>query len=376
MDSVVCFTLIHEFYHLILEHVTSRFQSHKSLWNAAADCAINSLLESSGNAEIKMYRGGFLPGKPQTYISGNPILQFEPGSIVECVNSFPKEKASEWYYNRLLQESSKNNWEKGNEEGDISFEVTDADGNTQTVTVKSNHGGWGQCSDEEREFINEKVKNMIEKAVKIADQSSSNGWGHVQAHMRNKIRAYISKEVDWETLLKNFVGKSLRGNVKSSWKRISKRYPMIHAGKSLKYTPRVLIAIDQSGSVGDNDQQKIFSVLGELSNKTTFDIIPFDCGLDEKDLFTWKKGKKLNEFARIRCGGTDFDAPTRFVNDPKNVGRWDALIICTDGEAAKPIECRIPRAYVIVPNRKLLFSTSDITITMNNNEKKTPGPVY
>jgi predicted metal-dependent peptidase len=36
---------------------------------------------------------------------------------------------------------------------------------------------------------------------------------------------------------------------------------------------------------------------------------------------------------RTRCGGTDFDAVAKFVNDTKNRGRWSGIIILTDGYA-------------------------------------------
>ena len=67
-------------------------------------------------------------------------------------------------------------------------------------------------------------------------------------------------------------------------------------------------------------------------------------------------------------GGTDFNAPTNFANSPKNRGRWDGLLICTDGECEAPTASRIKRGYVIGKGRKLLFNTSDIVITMDNNK--------
>ena len=69
---------------------------------------------------------------------------------------------------------------------------------------------------------------------------------------------------------------------------------------------------------------------------------------------------------RVRGGGTDFNAPTRFANDPKNRGRWDGVLILTDGEAAAPGPSRIRRGYVISKGCKLLFTTNDIVVKMDD----------
>ena len=41
------------------------------------------------------------------------------------------------------------------------------------------------------------------------------------------------------------------------------------------------------------------------------------------------------KWERTRCGGTDFDAVRRYVNDPKRRGKYSAVLIMTDGYAPK-----------------------------------------
>ena len=74
-----------------------------------------------------------------------------------------------------------------------------------------------------------------------------------------------------------------------------------------------------------------FSELTGLSKLAEFTIVPFDTAVDEDKVWVWKKGKK--QTWNVLCGGTDFNAPTDYVNKR---GDFDGLIILTDLEAPKP----------------------------------------
>ena len=77
--------LIHEFMHLIYDHVTLRKRDPHMLWNIATDCAINSMIpESNLPADC------ILPGKL------NPKAD-ATDPIWSAIASFPKGKASDWY---------------------------------------------------------------------------------------------------------------------------------------------------------------------------------------------------------------------------------------------------------------------------------------
>ena len=77
------------------------------------------------------------------------------------------------------------------------------------------------------------------------------------------------------------------------------------------------------------------------------------------------------ELKRVRCGGTDFNVPTRFVNDPKNRGRWDGYLIMTDGQAYKPEATRTKRGWVLGSGTKLNFDSQELQIFMSKNQKVT-----
>jgi predicted metal-dependent peptidase len=84
-----------------------------------------------------------------------------------------------------------------------------------------------------------------------------------------------------------------------------------------------------------------FAELNKLSELATFTIIPFDTRVDESLVYVWKKGQKRT-WERVMCGGTDFDPPTRYVNERE----FDGHIILTDMMAPKPISSRCQRMWL------------------------------
>jgi predicted metal-dependent peptidase len=152
-------------------------------------------------------------------------------------------------------------------------------------------------------------------------------------------------------------------------KRINRRYPYIHPGKKRGYTAKLLVAIDQSGSVSNEMLSLFFGELAALTKRVSITILPFDYTVADKDMVEWKKGSNP-DIKRVRTGGTDFEAPTRFANDPKNRGRWDGMLILTDGECAKPGPSRVKRGWVLGQGCKLSFPTDEITISIDPNPHK------
>ena len=59
----------------------------------------------------------------------------------------------------------------------------------------------------------------------------------------------------------------------------------------------------------------------------------------------WKKGKK-HTFERVLCGGTNFDAPTEYVNQRD----FDGHIVLTDMEAPKPKPSKCQRMWATTHN--------------------------
>jgi hypothetical protein len=227
------------------------------------------------------------------------------------------------------------------------------------------HGLWDDIPDDLREYINARIRNVVEKAVTIADQQS-NGWGNIPVEIAAEIRRSISRKVPWRSVLKQYIGTTIPGDRMTSIKRINKRYPYIHPGLKRGRRPKLLVAIDQSGSVSDEMMMIFFAELTSLAKNCDIDILPFDCVANEKEIYTWKKGAECPK-GRQHAGGTNFDAPTEVANASHNRGRWDGLLIVTDGEAPAPVASRIKRGWVLGPKQKLYFESNELQVFVDQD---------
>ena len=257
---------------------------------------------------------------------------------------------------------------QGDGDGDGDPGDPNGGGNGKRIVIGSmdDHKGWDGVPDEMREYIEGKIRSIVEKAVENADKQA-NGWGSIPSEIASEIRKSVSTVVNWRSVLRQFVGSLVRGERTSSIKRINRRYPYIHPGVKRGYTARLLIAIDQSGSVSDSMLQSFVAELSTLTKRISVDILPFDCDAREKDIFEWRKGAQP-KVKRIRSGGTDFNAPTKIVNDPKNRGRWDGVLICTDGEAPAPVGSRVKRGWVLGAGQKLYFTSDELQVFIDESK--------
>jgi len=304
--------LKHEFYHLIFEHVTSRKPEgvpHKA-WNIAADLAINSHLQG------ELPDNCCMPG----------VAPFE---------DLPLHQTAEWYLANLPK----------NEEGNESGSGEGGEGEGEQPGNFDDHSGWDDNADSPQQqaanqMAKERLKNAMKEAAKEASQSAK-GWGSMSAEVKEEILKRLESKVDWRKVLRYFIKTSQRASRRSSVKRINKRYAYIHPGKKVQRQAKIAIAIDQSGSVSSEMLSAFFGELNGLAKLAEFTVVPFDTQVDESKVYVWKKGQS-KAAERVLHGGTDFDAPTKYVND----NSFDGVIILTDMEAPKPKACKAQRMWM------------------------------
>lgn len=338
--------LKHEFSHLVLEHVTNRRRDKHVLWNIATDLAINSLISEQQIADGLLLPGRALKIDPSVYKKLTPEQKLSQQALSKLIEAMPKEQASDWYYDRLIQSGVAQQLEESGATGECIGQFDD-------------HEGWDAVPESERELLRGKLKQILEQAVRESD--AKNMWGNVPASMREYLRRLISREIDWRAVLRTFVGYCKSPTRTTTLRKINRRFPYIHPGVKRGHQARILIEIDQSGSVDDDSLGKVFAELSGLSKLIEFTVMHFDSTVDEESKYKWRRGQNIMP-RRTRCGGTDFNAPTRYVNE--HASEYDGLIICTDGECSKPDPCLVRRGWVIVPGRKLLFDCNEIVIQM------------
>jgi predicted metal-dependent peptidase len=332
--------LKHEFYHIIFEHVTGRLppEGMSKMWNVATDLAINSHLMG------ELPEGGCFP----------TIKPFE---------EYPVGMSAEWYFSKLQNDDQFKPQEGDGEggEGQPSDGQGDGSGNGGLPDTTDDHSGWGEASEEVRDMAKERLKQAVEKAAQ--DAASGQGWGSVSADMRKKIMDMIKPKVNWRSVLRYFIKTSQRADKRSTVKRYNKKYrAQKYAGKKVKRTAKIAIAIDQSGSVSDSMLAAFFAELNGLAKLAEFTVVPFDTQVDDSKVYVWKKGQRV-AVERVLTGGTCFDAPTRYSNERS----FDGLIILTDMEAPKPIPSKAQRMWMTTPECKerAYFQTNERVIAID-----------
>lgn len=316
--------LKHEFYHLIFEHVTSRKPEGESfmMWNFATDLAINSHLVG------ELPESCLMPGEGK-------FQDYTPGLAAEA---YMKQLKEDEQFDKSGNESKGGKSGEGEEGDDQSGSGSgDEDGNGQGQF--DSHDGWGEGNSTSTEIAKERLKEYVKKAAEEA--SKANSWGTVSQSVRRDILARLSTFVDWRKMLRYFIKTSQRANKRSTVRKINRRFPYIHAGKKVQRQAKIAISIDQSGSVSDDMLEAFFAELGKLSKLASFTVVPFDTTVDSKLVYEWKKGQN-HQTQRVMHGGTDFDAPTEYVNTQS----FDGHIVLTDMMAPKPKASKCQRMWM------------------------------
>tara|TARA_Y100001973_G_C5208542_1_gene343542 strand:+ start:10536 stop:11765 length:1230 start_codon:yes stop_codon:yes gene_type:complete len=310
--------LMHELYHASFGHTQYRkleVLDHKRA-NMAMDLAINSLSNMRHTAPDFV----LMPGR---------------GAFEDCTLFA---QSADWYANWI-----KNNQDSIDEKGG---------GDCGQFDDHSDFGNEGADSSDETEMGKQiaakKLQDAVAKAAKECDFGDGKGgepkgWGSVSHEMKKKIRD-IAKgyfKLDPKKVLASFIKASVAADKKTSVTKRNRRLPGKKFGRRTQHRANIAVSIDQSGSVSDELLSKVFSWLGDFAKFASFTVVPFDHEVFEEKVYVWKKGEKRKK-ERVLYGGTDFNAPTEFVNKRN----FDGHIVITDMMAPKPIRSKCQRMWL------------------------------
>lgn len=381
---------IHEFLHVILGHLTYRGGSAKKgttpeehkIWNIAMDLAINSYVENlpddiifphlaerderiyQKNLELldkiieelseKREDASLTPEAIEGIDKGiedvklkKQLLESQralekqrkeeqgiPEGLLQLVipgkgafAKYPPYLSSEQYYDLIVNDPNMK---------DKVDKMFSGQGGTEWI-----FDGHGQSDEQEQETNGfDKVEKEAE-ARRITSKGASNSaktnqWGSVSADLSELIETLLTTKVDWRAALRYFVLKSQRGNRYSTFRAVNRRFrnekgESLAPGRKTHRTSRILVAVDESGSVSNDLMAEFVTELNGLAKHTQFTMLPFDCSVGEP--WEWRKGMALASVERTKMGGTDFNAPTEYFNQNKE---YDGLIILTDMYAPTP----------------------------------------
>lgn len=333
--------LKHELYHLIFQHIFSRAvgdTQYALMHNWASDMAINSIIGKENLPNICIIPGvrPMAPAKVIDPATGKPMIdpktkkpitnpnKLEPvqGPYADFIANAPVGQASDYYFEELRKIQD----QQGDGDGSIAI--------SSGIGTMDDHDQWKNLPADVQEQIKEKVRDMVANGVKRADRDNS--WGDIPMEIQESIRRSVSREIDWRSIVRNFIGRTRSNDRTSTVRRINKKMPYLQPGVKRTLTSKFVVFIDQSGSVSDEDICLFFGELENLSSLTEIDVYHFDTEVDTKSKTVWKKGQPAPPAHRTRCGGTDFQCVIDYVNSKENRGIYSGVIIATDGYAGKP----------------------------------------
>ena len=290
----------HELLHIAFGHLITRDKySDKKLFNIAADLEINQYI-----LESKLPQGGLL-------LSSFPEL------------NLPKKAGTQKYY-ELLEEAQ--------EDGtcpSLDNLMDQMDGNSPHC-----HGTWDEF-DDLPEADKKLMQKQIEHQLKDSAEQTVKKHGHVPGELAELIHRLMNIEpakFDWRSYLRRFAGNSSVVYTKKLRRKYNKRYAA-NPGLKIKFKNHILVGVDTSGSVNNDELKEFFSELTHM-HKTGHKITIAQCDTQLKSVKEFNPKKDWEIHGR---GGTSFQPVIDHYNEKK--GSYTALIYLTDGEAYSPDNC-------------------------------------
>lgn len=329
----------HEMLHIVLKHLfVMKNYPNKSLFNIAADIVVNQYIASQ-----QLPEGGILL---ENFAYLDPMY----GITLE------RDKDAGYYY-RELDKVFKNNPKMSFEAAVNQTDPMKSKGQTQremTIVISEEnteldrHKFWEdfeKMSEGERKIAEYQANRMIRETTNRIKNKYTN-YGNLPAGLAEKLAQILEDmqpRFNWRRLLRLFATSSNSTFVKNTIRRPSRRYGTV-PGIKIKRRNRLLVAIDTSGSIQQDELLDFFSELYFIWRQGA-DIQVVECDTHIHEVYNYKGTPPVNVHGR---GGTSFEAPIKHGNEKY---RPDALIYFTDGYAAIPeTPARFPILWVISSN--------------------------
>ncbi|MDR0637086.1 MAG: VWA-like domain-containing protein [Treponema sp.] len=178
------------------------------------------------------------------------------------------------------------------------------------------------------DFMDTKVCGVI-KFI----QQNMLSWGTIPGALAQSILATLKPILDYRKVLSGFRATVLSSNMALTRFRPSRRYGFVYMGKKSRFTTRLLIGVDVSGSISDKEINLFYSTVNRFFKYgiEKIDVQQFDADLQGKPLLMKKARKGIQVKGR---GGTCFQPIIDYFAANRNT--YNGLIIFTDGYAPLP----------------------------------------
>lgn len=149
----------------------------------------------------------------------------------------------------------------------------------------------------------------------------------------------LTHQFDWRQLVSRQVGTIAAGREEVAY-RFSRRQPwrMELPGIVSRLVPKLLVFVDNSGSVTDDELNFALSEISHLANNDQFplEICPFDARVHSEKRQRVNNGSRV-KFQRVGGGGTSFQCIFDFLHQQHTNPANSLVLIITDGWGEKNV---------------------------------------
>ncbi len=305
--------LKHELLHIAFGHLTTFFKfSDKRLANVAMDMEINQYISKA-----------WLPE------GGIDIDEYADLNL-------DRKAGCRYYYDKLkeLQDKKKQNGTCGNEPMD---KLLDAIENGET----DDHATWEEFEDM-TEAEQKLIEKQLQKVLSDAKEQTIKKRGTVPGEIEGVIiiEEVTKQKFNWRGYIRRFTGVSTKVFTKKIRRKENRRFSD-NPGLKVKMRQHMLLAIDTSGSVSDNELKEFMSEIYHIY-KCGVDITVIQCDTRIRSVEPYKGKFEMSVIGR---GGTEFDPVLEYFN--ANLKKYTSLVYFTDGECYARVKPRGNTLWVL-----------------------------
>ena len=223
-------------------------------------------------------------------------------------------------------DSSGNNKEENGKSSVPSFAD---DKNLQNLLAQAYDAEYGATGLwEENDIAMEELNSLIKDYAARGEKN----WGSLEGHLKDQILASLNAKIDYRKVLKNFRASILSEKKHLTRFKPSRRFGFEYMGSKREFTTKLLLAIDTSGSISNQNLKNFYGVINKFFKYgiESIDVLNFDCELQGEPVNFKRRQTSFNISGR---GGTDFQPVFDYAKDHPE---YDGVIILTDGYANQP----------------------------------------
>ena len=256
--------------------------------------------------------------RPEEQIAGSDMVIAPSYKIADLIQpamyNLPDGQNYEWYVKQLIQQRPEEKEDKN----------ADGEGTALKNDIPNNKDNGYTSLWEEDPMQMCEINEII---------LSSTNWGSVPGQMVEVIYQSTRGRVKYESILREFYASALSDNRRLTRSRPSRRFGFEQMGSFYKYMPKLIVALDCSGSVASENLGMYLHVLSQFFKYGIqgIDVITFDT-IVNKEVTKLKKTKDKQIAIKGR-GGTDFQPVVDYFC--KHID-YDGMMIVTDGYAPIP----------------------------------------